>query len=49
MPSVPLARRNMFSQPRRLIASAAGVGMAIMLILLADGLWAGVEANVTTL
>jgi putative ABC transport system permease protein len=46
--SVPLARRNLLAEPRRLIASAAGVGMAIMLILLLDGLWAGIEANVTT-
>ncbi len=46
--SVPLARRNLLAEPRRLIASTAGVGMAIMLILLLDGLWAGIEANVTT-
>ncbi|HEY5875921.1 MAG TPA: ABC transporter permease [Ilumatobacteraceae bacterium] len=46
--SVPLARRNLLAEPRRLIASAAGVGMAIMLILLLDGLWAGIKANVTT-
>jgi putative ABC transport system permease protein len=46
--TVPLARRNLLADPRRLAASAAGVGMAIMLILLADGLWAGVKANVTT-
>ncbi len=45
---VPLARRNLFAEPRRLAASAAGVGMAIMLILLLDGLWAGIEANITT-
>ena len=46
--TVPLARRNLLADPRRLVASAAGVGMAIMLILLADGLWAGIKANVTT-
>jgi putative ABC transport system permease protein len=46
--TVPLARRNLFADPRRLVASAAAVGMAIMLILLSDGLWAGVKANVTT-
>jgi putative ABC transport system permease protein len=45
---VPLARRNLLAEPRRLAASAAGVGMAIMLILLLDGLWAGIEANITT-
>jgi putative ABC transport system permease protein len=45
---VPLARRNVLADPRRLVASAAGVGMAIMLILLLDGLWAGIKANITT-
>ena len=45
---VPLARRNVLARPRRLVASAAGVGMAIMLILLLDGLWAGIRANITT-
>lgn len=45
---VPLARRNLVAEPRRLAASAAGVGMAIMLILLLDGLWAGIQANITT-
>jgi len=46
--SVPLARRNLLAEPRRLAAAAAGVGMALMLILLLDGLWAGIKANVTT-
>jgi putative ABC transport system permease protein len=45
---VPLARRNLLAEPRRLVASAAGVGMAIMLILRLDGLWAGIKANITT-
>jgi putative ABC transport system permease protein len=45
---VPLARRNVLAEPRRLVASAAGVGTAIMLILLLDGLWAGIKANITT-
>lgn len=46
--SVPLARRNLLAEPRRLAAAAGGVGMALMLILLLDGLWAGIRANVTT-
>ena len=46
--SVPLARRNLLAEPRRLMAAAGGVGMALMLILLLDGLWAGIQANVTT-
>lgn len=45
---VPLARRNLLAEPRRLVASAAGVGLAIMLILLLEGLWAGIKTNVTT-
>ena len=44
---VPVARRNMWSEPRRLIASASGVGLALMLILLLDGLWAGIEEKTT--
>jgi putative ABC transport system permease protein len=44
---VPLARRNLLSEPRRLMASAAGVGLALMLILLLDGLWAGIESKTT--
>lgn len=46
--TVPLARRNLLADPRRLFASALGVGMAMMLILLTDGLWEGIKANVTT-
>lgn len=44
---VPLARRNLLAEPRRLAASAVAVGMAVMLILLLDGLWAGVRSQVT--
>jgi putative ABC transport system permease protein len=46
--SVPLARRNLLAEPRRLVAAAGAVGMALMLILLLDGLWAGIKANITT-
>lgn len=45
---VPLARRNLLADPRRLVASAAAVGLAIMLILLLDGLWNGINRSVTT-
>ena len=45
--TVPLARRNLFAQPRRLTASAVGVGLAVMLILLLDGLWAGIRQQAT--
>ena len=44
---VPLARRNLLTEPRRLVASSAGVGLAIMLILLLGGLWAGIVARIT--
>lgn len=44
---VPLARRNLLTEPRRLIASTAGVGLALMLILLLAGLWAGIDAKTT--
>lgn len=44
---VPLARRNVLADPRRLAASTAGVGLSLMLILLLSGLWAGVEAKTT--
>ena len=42
---VPLARRNLLADPRRLAASALAVGLALILLL--DGLWAGVRAQVT--
>lgn len=44
---VPVARRQLFAEPRRLVASALAVGMAVMLILLLDGLWSGVRSQVT--
>lgn len=44
---VPLARRNLLTEPRRLIASTAGVGLALMLILLLGGLWAGIDTKAT--
>jgi putative ABC transport system permease protein len=42
---VPLARRNLTAEPRRLVVSALGVGLAVMLILLLDGLWAGIRTG----
>lgn len=44
---VPLARLNLMTEPRRLIASGAGVGLAIMLILLLGSLWAGIITKIT--
>lgn len=45
---VPLGRRNALAEPRRLFAAIGGVGLALMLILLLDGLWAGIETSITT-
>ena len=43
MRRVPLARRNLLADKRRLAASVVGVGLAVMLILLLEGLWTGVR------
>jgi putative ABC transport system permease protein len=40
---IPLARRNLTADRRRLLASVTGVGLAVMLILLLDGMWAGIK------
>jgi putative ABC transport system permease protein len=44
---VRLARRNLLADRRRLVASVVGVGLAVMLILLLDGLWAGIRQQAT--
>lgn len=41
MGSVPLARRSVLADPRRLVITVLGVGTALALILLLWGLWAG--------
>jgi putative ABC transport system permease protein len=41
--AVPLGRRNLFAERRWLLASMVGVGLAVMLILLLDGLWSGLR------
>lgn len=48
MGRVPLVRRNLAVDWRRLLISLLGVGTALMLILLLDGLWAGIQSEVTT-
>jgi putative ABC transport system permease protein len=45
MRRVPLAYRNLLAEPRRLAAGVAGIGLALMLILLLGGLWAGIQAQ----
>lgn len=45
--NVPLGRRNLLADRRRLVASVFGVGLAVMLILLLDGMWAGIRQQST--
>lgn len=46
--SVPVTRRLLTARPLRLFSGAVGIGLALMLILLLDGLWVGVQDRVTT-
>jgi putative ABC transport system permease protein len=45
MARVPLGRRNLLADRRRLLASVVGVGLAVMLILLLDGMYTGIQAQ----
>ena len=45
--TVPLGRRQLFAEPRRLLAAAIAVGLAISMILLVEGLWEGMRQRVT--
>ena len=45
---VPVTRRFLGVRPLRTATGAAGIGLALMLILLLAGLWAGVRDRVTT-
>lgn len=44
---VGLARRNLLADRRRLGAGVLGIGLALMLVLLLDGLWEGVQTQAT--
>lgn len=44
---VPLSRRNLLADRRRLAASVIGVGLAVMLTLLLDGMWTGLRQQAT--
>ena len=46
--SVPVTRRFLTTHPFRTAAGAAGIGLALMLMLLLAGLWVGVQDRVTT-
>lgn len=45
--SVPLGRRQLFADRRRLAAGVLATGLAVMLILLLEGMWAGLQAQAT--
>ena len=44
---MPLARRNLLAERRRLVMSLLGVGAAVALILLLQGLWSGTRLQVS--
>ena len=44
---VPVGRRLLLGDRRRLLASVSGVGLALMLIVLLDGLSAGIDERIT--
>lgn len=46
--AVPITCRFLAARPVRTAADAVGIGMALMLMLLLAGLWAGVRERVTT-
>lgn len=45
--AVPIGRRNLLSDRRRLVVSLLGVGLAVALMLLIQGLWSGTLARIT--
>lgn len=45
---VPVSRRLLAERPVRTAAGVAGIGMALMLMLVLAGLWTGVQDRVTT-
>jgi len=45
--AVPLARRNLLGQRARFVMSVGGVGLALLLILALDAVFAGVEHQIT--
>src|SRR5512146_2242586 len=44
---VPVARRNILADRRRLVVATLGVGLAVALILLLEGLWSGLLAQLS--
>ncbi|NMM35282.1 MAG: ABC transporter permease [Phycicoccus sp.] len=46
--SVGVGRRLLIARPVRAVAGALGIGLALLMILVLDGLWAGMRERVTT-
>jgi putative ABC transport system permease protein len=44
---IPVARRNLLADRRRLVVATLGVGLAVALILLLEGLWSGLLAQLS--
>ena len=44
---VPLARRNLFAERRRAALAVAGIAVALLLVLILDGIFAGAMRQVT--
>lgn len=44
---VPLARRNLLAERRRVLMSVLGVGAAVALVLLLQGLWSGTRLQIS--
>ena len=44
---VPVGRRNLFADRRRLVISVVGVAAALALIRLLQGLWLGFQRQIT--
>ena len=44
---VPVARRNILAERRRLAIAVLGTGLAVALILLLEGLWSGLLTQIS--
>src|SRR6266536_695532 len=44
---VPVARRNILAERRRLVIAVLGAGLAVALILLLEGLWSGLLTQIS--
>ncbi len=45
--AVPVARRNILAERRRLVIAVLGAGLAVALILLLEGLWSGLLTQIS--